>query len=625
MTACPRRLRRRLTAVLLPVLALASAGTLAARAADNNANNADLAMTKTASPSMVVVGGRVTYTLVVTNNGPRPGTRIRIHDELPAPIGFVSAEVTRKSTPADSCSGTGSIVDCTIHGNVRPDGSDSVVVTIVGTVNSRPDRGSICNTATVSGNHDDPDPSNNTVDPNPANDSSQACVVVGPPPAHHADLQMTKTADSKLVSIDDTITYTLQVANNGPGDAQNPSVTDVLPRHVQFVSVTPVSPSSTPPTCGESGGVVTCSLGPVAHGADAAAITIKVRPTDDAGRSTLENCATVAAVEDANPDNDTDCADTAVRARADLSIVKTANRTTALIGEPLVYTLKVHNAGPNGATGVVVTDPVPDQATVTAVSPSQGSCATAATVTCNLGSIDSGKDATVTITVKPNAKGSVDNTASVAGNEEDLNTANNTSTVHGTAYVALTGGAYGESVDVKTILGVQVTSGPLASVSLPAGGGGPFSDSAASVRVTNGLFSDILRLDALTGTTEGGRAPNGDIYVKSSADVTKVSLANGLITLDAVHSQCLATTGAGSAGSANIANLRIAGIAANAAAGPNSTITVPGVGQLILNEQGSSGAGLNQSRFVNAVHLKLNGLLSQGDVILAHSDCGIDP
>src|SRR5581483_11122553 len=207
MTACPRRLRRRLTAVLLPVLALASAGTLAARAADNNANNADLAITKTASPSMVVVGGRVTYTLVVTNNGPRPGTRIRIHDELPAPIGFVSAEVTRKSTPADSCSGTGSIVDCTIHGNVRPDGSDSVVVTIVGTVNSRPDRGSICNTATVSGNHD--------------------------------DLQMTKTADSKLVSIDDTITYTLQVANNGPGDAQNPSVADVLPRHVQFVSVTP--------------------------------------------------------------------------------------------------------------------------------------------------------------------------------------------------------------------------------------------------------------------------------------------------------------------------------------------------------------------------------------------------
>lgn len=625
MPACPRRLRRRLTAALLPVLALASAGTLAARAADNNANNADLAITKTASPSTVAVGGRVTYTLTVTNNGPRPGTRIRIHDELPAEIGFVSADVTRKSTPADSCSPTGNVVDCTIHGNVRPDGSDSVVVTIVGTVNSRPGTGSICNTATVSGNHDDPDPSNNTVDPNSANDSSQACVVVGPPPAHHADLEMTKTADSKLVSIDDTITYTLQVRNNGPGDAQNPSVTDVLPPHVQFVSVSPVSPTSTPPTCGESAGVVTCSLGAVANGAAAAPITIKVRPTDDAGGSTLHNCATVAAVEDASPDNDTDCADTAVRPRADLSIVKTANRTTALIGEPLVYTLKVHNAGPNPATGVVVRDTVPGQATVTAVSPSQGSCATAATVTCNLGSIESGKDATVTITVKPNAKGRVDNTATVAGDGEDLNTADNTSTVHGTAFVALTGGAYGESVDVKTIVGVQVTSGPLASVGLPAGGGGPISDSAVSVRVSNGLFSDILRLDALSGTTEGGRAPNGDIYVKSSADVTKVSLANGLITLDAVHSQCLATTGTGSAGSANIANLRIAGIAAHVAAGPNSTITVPGVGQLILNEQGSSGAGLNQSRFVNAVHLKLNGLLSKGDVILAHSDCGIDP
>jgi hypothetical protein len=52
---------------------------------------------------------------------------------------------------------------------------------------------------------------------------------------------------------------------------------------------------------------------------------------------------------------------------------------------------------------------------------------------------------------------------------------------------------------------------------------------------------------------------------------------------------------------------------------------VPGVGTLILNEQLQSGSGLNQTRSVNALHLKLDGLLAKGDVILAHSDCGIDP
>src|SRR5690349_14970074 len=70
------RLRRGLTAALVSLVTAVSAGSLVARAADNNANNADLVITKTASPNPVAVGGQITYTLTVTNNGPRPGTQI---------------------------------------------------------------------------------------------------------------------------------------------------------------------------------------------------------------------------------------------------------------------------------------------------------------------------------------------------------------------------------------------------------------------------------------------------------------------------------------------------------------------------------------------------------------------
>src|SRR5581483_2117065 len=522
----------------------------------------------------------------------------------------------------------GKAVDCTIHGNVRPDGSDSVVVTIVGTVTSGPFTSRICNTASVSGNHDDPDPANNTVDPNPANDSSQACVTVVPPPVTHADVSVTKTADHDRVSIGDAITYRLAPHNAGPDTAAAPTLTDVLPANVVFVSV---APSGT--TCGQANGVVSCTLGPIAAGADAPAVTIVVKPAADAGGSTLTNCATVAAIEDARHDNDRSCADVAVRARADLSIVKTAARTTALIGEPLVYTLKVHNAGPNPAGGVVVTDNVPGEATVQQATASQGGCtvgttaATANRVTCALGSLDAGKDATVTITVAPRAKGLIRNTATVTGDAEDLVTANNSSTTDAVAFVALSGGAFGESVDVRTLLRIHVTSGPLASVSLPAGGGGPFAGSAVNVRVGDGLYSDLLRLDALSASTQGGRTGNGAIAVNSSADVARASLVNGLITVDGLHSECRATTDPGdrSRSSATVVNLRVAGLLVNVAAGPNSTVTVPGVGQLILNEQVESGTGLNQARSVNALHLKLDGLLAKGDVILAHSDCGIDP
>src|SRR5205823_14149266 len=185
---------------------------------------------------------------------------------------------------------------------------------------------------------------------------------------------------------------------------------------------------------------------------------IVVRPTGDNGGSTLRNCATVTTIEDAAHGNDTGCVETAVAARADLSIVKTAARTTALVGEPLAYTIKVHNNGPNTASGVVVTDNVPSQAAVQSATASQGSCSTAphtatgTAVSCPLGSIDSGNDATVTITVAPRVKCMITNTATVTSDTEDRVGANNTSSTSAVAYVALTGGAFGESTDVTTLL-----------------------------------------------------------------------------------------------------------------------------------------------------------------------------
>lgn len=606
------RLRRGLAAALVSLLTAASAGSLVARAAENNSNNADLAITKTASPSPeVAVGGEIVYTLTVNNYGPRPGTKAEIFDTLPSYVTFKSATVTRESTPADFCEEDGGEVYCRIHGNVRSGGIDNAVVTIVGTVKSiPPGDGKFCNTATVTGNHDDPDPKNN---------ASEACVTVIGRPTTSADLSIDKKADKETVSIGELLTYTVTVHNGGPDAAASVGVEDVLPANVEFVSVDPAAP-----TCSQAAGIVSCSLGSMANNADKV-ITIKVRPTVDAGKTVLTNTARVSATEDQYPDNNTDSVDTTVRARADLSITKVADKPTALIGEVLTYTITVSNAGPNAATGVVVNDDIPAQATLVSTASSQGSCNLTDPVVCQLGGLAANASATVTIKVKPNTKGYIANTATAKANEEDLTPASSTTVP--TAFVALTGGAFGESIDVRTLLKISVKSGPLASVSLPAGGGGPFTDSAVKVGVTGGLLlQDLLKIELLRASTEGGKKANGDIFVASSADVAKASLVNGLITVEGLHSDCLASTANGaSRSSANIADLRIAGIRVNVAAGPNSTVTVPGVGRLILNEQVASGSGLNQTRSVNALHLKLDGFLAKGDIILAHSDCGIDP
>ena len=46
---------------------------------------------------------------------------------------------------------------------------------------------------------------------------------------------------------------------------------------------------------------------------------------------------------------------------ADLQISKEASTNPALVGETLTYTLEVMNHGPNDATGVVITDTLPNE------------------------------------------------------------------------------------------------------------------------------------------------------------------------------------------------------------------------------------------------------------------------
>ena len=84
--------------------------------------------------------------------------------------------------------------------------------------------GVITNTASVSGDELDPDPSDNTV--------TQTTFVSG------VDLSIAKTDDPDPVLVGDALTYTLAVTNNGPSISAGVTTTDVLPSSVVFVSVT---------------------------------------------------------------------------------------------------------------------------------------------------------------------------------------------------------------------------------------------------------------------------------------------------------------------------------------------------------------------------------------------------
>jgi hypothetical protein len=80
---------------------------------------------------------------------------------------------------------------------------------------------------------------------------------------------------------------------------------------------------------------------------------------------------------------------------------------------------------------VTVTETLPKNAGFGSATASQGTCTLKPSkqqVTCSLGTIPNGGNATVTITVKPTAKGTIVNTATVSAQEADPNGANNSAT-----------------------------------------------------------------------------------------------------------------------------------------------------------------------------------------------------
>jgi uncharacterized repeat protein (TIGR01451 family) len=112
--------------------------------------------------------------------------------------------------------------------------------------------------------------------------------------------------------------------------------------------------------------------------------------------------------------------------KVDLAITKSAAPNPVTVGSQVTWTMVVTNNGPNNATGVTVADPVPSGMTFVSVSSSQGTCTGGALVSCTLGNLNVGASVTITLVTTASATGSIVNTATTVGKEQETNTANNT-------------------------------------------------------------------------------------------------------------------------------------------------------------------------------------------------------
>ena len=320
-----------------------------------------------------------------------------------------------------------------------------------------------------------------------------------------ADLSIVKTNNGP-VSTGANAVFTLTVTNLGPEAATAVRVRDALPEGLTFVSA-----SGSGWTCKNAAEVITCTLkGTLAKGKTSELrLTVKTSP---ASSPKVTNTATVSSAQaDPNPYNNRSTSTLVVQEdakSADLSIRKTNNGPVA-VGTQATFTLTVRNAGPDSATGVVVTDALPDGLTFVSAAGNKWTCNQQnGNVTCALaGSLAKGASTTITITVRTTkaAAPQVTNTAKVGANTPDPDPGNNTS---------------------SSTLKVQ-DEGPEADLALSKSTNGPVTwgqNAIFTVKVTNkgpASAADVIVTDTL---------PAGVTYVASSGSGWDCTFEAGTVT-----------------------------------------------------------------------------------------------
>ncbi len=304
------------------------------------------------------------------------------------------------------------------------------------------------------------------------------------------------------------------MSNAGPDAATDVEVTDQLPTGLTFVSSSSSQGAYDPGT-----GIWT--VGSLAAGATGT-LSIAAR-VDTAG--TKANTAQVTAADQVDPDSTPgnnvageDDQDSVIVTPPiiDLSLTKQVDNTSPNVGDTVTFTVTVSNAGPDAATGVVVTDQVPAGLSILSSTPSQGAYSNATGVWA-VGTLGSGETGSLTITAQVVAAGLKTNTAEVtAADQSDIDSTpgNNVAAEDDQASVTFTTTAADLSL-TKTVSNAAPNLGENVTFTVVLSNAGP--DAATGVQV-----KDILPI----GLTLVSATPSTGSYNSATGIWTVGSLAN---------------------------------------------------------------------------------------------------
>jgi uncharacterized repeat protein (TIGR01451 family) len=396
----------------------------------------------------VLPGDVLQYTIALSNSGNDTATNLVLTDAIPANTTYVpgslviasGANAGAKSDAAGDDQGnfTGSAAvfrlgtgaNATTGGSLPINASTSVSFRV--TVNAGVAAGtSITNQASVaftSATLGTAFTSLSDGDPNTSG-NQPTTVVVG---SAQSRLGIEKESTPNPVVAGQNLTYTLHLTNSGPSSATNVIVSDPLAATTTFVSASAPSGWSIAAPATNSTGTVQFTAASLPVGNFDLVIVTKVVPGTPGG-SGIGNTATATASNDPSG-NHTGATNTSVANSGDLSLSKNASATVGQ-GQQATYTLQLNNPGPDPATGVVVSDPLPAGMTFVSAVPPPGwttsapASGAAGTVVFSIASLPAGV-ASFTIVAAASSSAAIGttitNTATVTSTSVDSNLANNT-------------------------------------------------------------------------------------------------------------------------------------------------------------------------------------------------------
>jgi uncharacterized repeat protein (TIGR01451 family) len=231
-----------------------------------------------------------------------------------------------------------------------------------------------------------------------------------------ADVAITSGASPTTIDAGQQTTVTDTIVNNGYSNDSSVTFSDPISGHLTIDSA-----GSSQGSCSHTASTVSCDLGALAVGGKA---TVSITLTGNTpGTLTLES-STAGKLPDPVLSNNHSGVTIRVLG-ADLALKKTASPRNIIKGHKTTFTLTVKNRGLATDTDVVLTDKLPNGLKFDSDHPSQGSCSGSADIKCRLGTLKSGKRATVTVTVTGTQTGKIRNTGHVTGKLREPNLKNN--------------------------------------------------------------------------------------------------------------------------------------------------------------------------------------------------------